>query len=106
LDDINRDMMKAEEALEGMEKCCGVCILPWKRYAKGAFVYRFVYKEKRRRNRFKEKEAKWDKDMTSQPSVVANRGHPGGPAMAAASGGASGYIAKYRLFTFLLTKRC
>ncbi|VDO92804.1 unnamed protein product [Soboliphyme baturini] len=28
LDTINRDMREAEEHLKGMEKCCGLCILP------------------------------------------------------------------------------
>uniref|UniRef100_A0A915JZ80 Synaptosomal-associated protein n=1 Tax=Romanomermis culicivorax TaxID=13658 RepID=A0A915JZ80_ROMCU len=29
LDTINRDMKEAEEHLKGMEKCCGLCVLPW-----------------------------------------------------------------------------
>ena len=28
---INRDMREAEKNLEGLEKCCGLCVLPWKR---------------------------------------------------------------------------
>ena len=32
MDEINRDMKEAEKALQGMEKCCGLCVLPWKRY--------------------------------------------------------------------------
>ncbi|ESN93193.1 hypothetical protein HELRODRAFT_155336, partial [Helobdella robusta] len=28
---INQDMKEAEKNLEGMEKCCGLCVLPWKR---------------------------------------------------------------------------
>ncbi|KAH7730026.1 Protein RIC-4 a [Aphelenchoides avenae] len=31
LDQINQDMKEAEEHLKGMEKCCGLCILPWKK---------------------------------------------------------------------------
>ena len=31
LDEINRDMKEAEKNLEGMEKCCGLCVLPWKK---------------------------------------------------------------------------
>jgi hypothetical protein len=31
LDEINEDMMVAEEHLKGMEKCCGLFILPWKK---------------------------------------------------------------------------
>lgn len=31
LDQINQDMRDAEKNLEGMEKCCGLCVLPWKR---------------------------------------------------------------------------
>ncbi|KJH47668.1 SNAP-25 family protein [Dictyocaulus viviparus] len=29
LDTINTDMKEAEEHLKGMEKCCGLCVLPW-----------------------------------------------------------------------------
>jgi synaptosomal-associated protein 25 len=32
MDQINQDMKDAEKNLEGMEKCCGLCVLPWKRY--------------------------------------------------------------------------
>lgn len=28
---INQDMKEAEKNLEGLEKCCGLCVLPWKR---------------------------------------------------------------------------
>lgn len=31
MDQINQDMRAAEKSLEGMEKCCGLCVLPWKR---------------------------------------------------------------------------
>lgn len=31
MDQINQDMRAAEKNLEGMEKCCGLCVLPWKR---------------------------------------------------------------------------
>ncbi|CAD5118913.1 DgyrCDS7588 [Dimorphilus gyrociliatus] len=31
MDQINVDMRDAEKNLEGMEKCCGLCVLPWKR---------------------------------------------------------------------------
>ena len=33
MDQINQDMRAAEKNLEGMEKCCGLCVLPWKRSA-------------------------------------------------------------------------
>ncbi|PAV85919.1 hypothetical protein WR25_09162 isoform B [Diploscapter pachys] len=29
LDTINKDMKEAEDHLKGMEKCCGLCVLPW-----------------------------------------------------------------------------
>ncbi|CAB3398695.1 unnamed protein product [Caenorhabditis bovis] len=29
LDTINQDMKEAEDHLKGMEKCCGLCVLPW-----------------------------------------------------------------------------
>ncbi|XP_074654317.1 synaptosomal-associated protein 25-like isoform X5 [Tubulanus polymorphus] len=31
MDQINQDMKDAEKNLEGLEKCCGLCVLPWKR---------------------------------------------------------------------------
>ncbi|XP_030369524.1 synaptosomal-associated protein 25 [Scaptodrosophila lebanonensis] len=31
MDRINADMREAEKNLSGMEKCCGVCVLPWKK---------------------------------------------------------------------------
>lgn len=31
MDQINQDMKDAEKNLEGMEKCCGMCVLPWKK---------------------------------------------------------------------------
>lgn len=30
-DRINEDMKDAEKNLEGLEKCCGLFILPWKK---------------------------------------------------------------------------
>jgi len=31
MDKINADMKDAEKSLEGLEKCCGLCVLPWKK---------------------------------------------------------------------------
>jgi len=31
MDQINQDMKDAEKNLEGLEKCCGLCVLPWKK---------------------------------------------------------------------------
>ncbi|KAI3386612.1 hypothetical protein SNEBB_008745 [Seison nebaliae] len=31
MDQINTDMRDAEKNLEGLEKCCGLCVLPWKK---------------------------------------------------------------------------
>lgn len=30
-DRINQEMKEAEKNLEGLEKCCGLCVLPWQR---------------------------------------------------------------------------
>jgi len=35
MDQINQDMKDAEKNLEGLEKCCGLCVLPWKRIKQG-----------------------------------------------------------------------
>ncbi len=37
-DRINQDMKDAEKNLEGLEKCCGLCVLPWNK-----FVFFFVF---------------------------------------------------------------
>ena len=34
LDEINIGIRDAETHIEDMEKCCGLCILPWKRFRK------------------------------------------------------------------------
>lgn len=34
MDQINADMREAEKNLSGMEKCCGICVLPCKKYVK------------------------------------------------------------------------
>ncbi|KAL5008473.1 hypothetical protein ScPMuIL_014054 [Solemya velum] len=31
MDQINQDMRDAEKNLQGLEKCCGLCVLPWKK---------------------------------------------------------------------------
>ena len=31
MDQINKDMKQAEKNLEGLEKCCGLCICPWQK---------------------------------------------------------------------------
>lgn len=33
MDQINTDMREAEKNLTGMEKCCGLCVLPCQKYA-------------------------------------------------------------------------
>lgn len=33
MDQINADMREAEKNLTGMEKCCGLCVLPCNKYA-------------------------------------------------------------------------
>ena len=32
LDQINVDMKEAERNLTGLEKCCGLCVCPWRRW--------------------------------------------------------------------------
>ncbi len=31
MDQINADMREAEKNLTGLEKCCGLCVCPWKK---------------------------------------------------------------------------
>jgi len=70
LDDINIGIRDAETHIEDMEKCCGLCILPWKRFRK--FESTAVYKEG-----YEAKEAK-------------GKGKDKGGADGASGGGASG----------------
>jgi len=37
MDQINADMREAEKNLSGMEKCCGICVLPCNK-----FVYYYL----------------------------------------------------------------
>jgi len=74
MDQINADMKEAEKNLEGMEKCCGLCVLPCK---KGAS--------------FKEDEGTWKgnedgKVVNNQPQRVMDDRNGIGPT--------GGYIAK------------
>ena len=34
LETMNDDMHEAEHDLENLEKCCGLCVLPWNRFAR------------------------------------------------------------------------
>lgn len=43
MDKIRADMMDAEKALSGMEKCCGICVLPWKKLVQLHFGIQFLY---------------------------------------------------------------
>lgn len=62
LDEINLGIRDAETHIEDMEKCCGLCILPWKRSRK--FESKAVYKEG-----FEEKKGKGkEKGGASLPS--------------------------------------
>jgi len=73
LDEINLGIRDAETHIEDMEKCCGLCILPWKRSRK--FESKAVYKEG-----FEEKKVKGkEKDKGGQ-----------GPNGGSGGGGASG----------------
>jgi len=59
LDDINIGIRDAETHIEDMEKCCGLCILPWKRFRKfeTTAVYKEGYEEKKGKGKGKEKTA-------------------------------------------------
>lgn len=43
MDQINADMREAEKNLSGMEKCCGICVLPCKKYVQHISIYRFFF---------------------------------------------------------------
>ncbi|PAA53331.1 hypothetical protein BOX15_Mlig003741g1 [Macrostomum lignano] len=41
MDQINTDMKDAEKNLDDLNKCCGLCILPWNKAGKGQFDKNF-----------------------------------------------------------------
>uniref|UniRef100_A0A1I8H8I6 Synaptosomal-associated protein n=1 Tax=Macrostomum lignano TaxID=282301 RepID=A0A1I8H8I6_9PLAT len=41
MDHINQDMKDAEKNLDDLNKCCGLCILPWNKAGKGSFDKNF-----------------------------------------------------------------
>lgn len=45
MDQINADMREAEKNLTGMEKCCGLCVLPCNKYEKAflTYIYTCIY---------------------------------------------------------------
>ncbi|KAH9525565.1 Synaptosomal-associated protein 25 [Bulinus truncatus] len=71
MDQINQDMRDAEKNLEGLEKCCGLCVLPWKRsknFEKGS-DYNKTWKA-----------SEDGKVNTNGPRVVVDQGNGSGPA--------------------------
>jgi synaptosomal-associated protein 25 len=70
MDQINQDMRDAEKNLEGLEKCCGLCVLPWKRsknFEKGS-DYNKTWKA-----------TEDGKINTNGPRVMVDQGNGGGP---------------------------
>ncbi|XP_055879922.1 synaptosomal-associated protein 25-like isoform X1 [Biomphalaria glabrata] len=70
MDQINQDMKDAEKNLEGLEKCCGLCVLPWKRsknFEKGS-DYSKTWKA-----------SEDGKVNTNGPRVVVDQGNGSGP---------------------------
>jgi len=57
LDEINLGIRDAETHIEDMEKCCGLCILPWKRFRKfeSTAAYKEGYEAKEAKGKGKEK---------------------------------------------------
>ncbi|BFZ11905.1 hypothetical protein BsWGS_14943 [Bradybaena similaris] len=71
MDQINQDMKDAEKNLEGLEKCCGLCVLPWKRsknFEKGS-DYSKTWKA-----------TEDGKINTNGPRLVVDQGNGSGPA--------------------------
>uniref|UniRef100_A0A0B6ZQ48 Synaptosomal-associated protein n=1 Tax=Arion vulgaris TaxID=1028688 RepID=A0A0B6ZQ48_9EUPU len=70
MDQINQDMRDAEKNLEGLEKCCGLCVLPWKRsknFEKGS-DYNKTWKA-----------SEDGKINTNGPRVMVDQGNGSGP---------------------------
>lgn len=43
MDQIHADMREAEKNLSGMEKCCGICVLPCKKYVTIFFYIQYLF---------------------------------------------------------------
>ena len=43
MEQINADMREAEKNLTGLEKCCGLCVCPWKKYVSPMSLEVFLY---------------------------------------------------------------
>jgi len=56
MDQINSDMKEAEKNLTGMEKCCGLCVMPWRRVKK-----------------FREDSATWKSSKEGKDGVVTSQ---------------------------------
>lgn len=96
MDQINADMKEAEKNLTGMEKCCGICVLPCNKYV--ICHYGVLMKWSNQRSRlmcrsasFKEDEGTWKgtddgKVVNNQPQRVMDERNGLGPQ--------GGYIAK------------
>ena len=39
MDVINQDMKEAEKNIENFEKCCGLWVLPWRKYIFPRLIY-------------------------------------------------------------------
>jgi len=72
LDEINIGIRDAEQHIEDMEKCCGCCILPWKRWRK--FETTAAYKDG-----FQEKKSKDKSGWRSNGAATGGTNAPSGP---------------------------
>lgn len=52
MDQIHADMREAEKNLSGMEKCCGICVLPCKKYVTSFSILKYFIAITRNKNKY------------------------------------------------------
>ncbi|EDO42967.1 predicted protein [Nematostella vectensis] len=78
LDQINADMKEAERNLTGMEKCCGLCVCPWKkskRYEKSD-TYKKAFKNNHNEDGVRitndDREDEMDENLGQVSNIIGN----------------------------------
>jgi synaptosomal-associated protein 25 len=91
MDRINAEMRDAEKNLEGLEKCCGLCVLPWKRYKTCLFNH-YLPNPEYFRTKNVEKSAAYSKTFKGNEDGKVNASGPRQIVSQNGMGPGSGYI--------------
>ena len=91
MDRINANMRDAEKNLEGLEKCCGLCVLPWNRYAMKTKEWTNAY-SRVFRSKNVEKSAAYNKTFKGNDDGKVNSSGPRQIVGQNGTGPGSGYV--------------